>query len=524
MIAIFLNELVNITSSYLKINYYRDVSEYNIRNNCNNIFCEAETARFNLAKNSYKLILPNDNFNSKIYYYALLFIFVTVFLMMLYKFWDYNKKAVEYYSDVDGGLFISYLFMFPYLFTFAIVAMLTVMIARRYAPTDSKGYQEYFVIDNNKSININTILDYSKKVIIGLVVIWFVFSIFSNIPRYPTNNFKYGTNLWYISLVYLVALTIILNYMIILSNIAFTFNDSTTVDLDKNSLINNLRDKVLKLKVISKDQLINSLAIELDKKFTDNTIIRHIHNRNKADVQPSSLPLFYNKDDSIVEKKYGKTIVVINNDNINNKYKPLIKYYLIKNVVKEFYAENTDTPDNKNASFAIGGDKLNEIKVIHRYIDNVLTTSSESESYITKINNDFNNLKLENLINYLTGKNIDEQNYDKQNNYPSDFNLLKAFFLDDNANDVQNLYKNADKQETNINYKLIKIICDFTKYIILSFLKKNINKNEVNYEECLKMFKLFNYIDDLNDKYSKIPYVNADDRENFIFEKRDIKR
>ena len=518
MIAIFLNELVNITSSYLKINYYRDVSEYNIRNNCNNIFCEAETARFNLAKNSYKLILPNDNFNSKIYYYALLFIFVTVFLMMLYKFWDYNKKAVEYYSDVDGGLFISYLFMFPYLFTFAIVAMLTVMIARRYAPTDSKGYQEYFVIDNNKFVNINTILDYSKKVIIGLVVIWFVFSMFSNIPRNPSNNFKYGTNLWYISLVYLVALTIILNYMIILSNIAFTFNDSTTVDLDKNSLINNLRDKVLKLKVISKDQLINSLAIELDKKFTDNTIIRHIHNRNKADVQPSSLPLFYNKDDSIVEKKYGKTIVVINNDNINNKYKPLIKYYLIKNVVKEFYAENTDTPDNKNASFAIGGDKLNEIKVIHRYIDNVLTTSSESESYITKINNDFNNLKLENLINYLTGKNIDEQNYDKQNNYPSDFNLLKAFFLDDNANDVQNLYKNADKQETNINYKLIKIICDFTKYIILSFLKKNINKNEVNYEECLKMFKLFNYIDDLNDKYSKIPYVNADDRDNFIFE------
>lgn len=58
MIAIFLNELVNITSSYFKINYYRDVSEYNIRNNCNNIFCEAETARFNLAKNSYKLILP----------------------------------------------------------------------------------------------------------------------------------------------------------------------------------------------------------------------------------------------------------------------------------------------------------------------------------------------------------------------------------------------------------------------------------------------------------------------------------
>ena len=264
MIAIFLNELVNITSSYLKINYYRDVSEYNIRNNCNNIFCEAETARFNLAKNSYKLILPNDNFNSKIYYFALLFIFVTVFLMLLYKFWDYNKKSVEYYSDIDGRVFILYLFIFPYLFTFAVVAMLAVMIVRRYAPTNSKGYQNYFVTDN-ESVNINTILDYSKKVIIGLVVIWFVFSIFSNIPSIPINNLKYGTNLWYISLVYLAALTIILNFMIILSNIAFTFNDSTAVDLDEKSLIKKLRDEVMKLKVISKDELIKSLAIELYK-------------------------------------------------------------------------------------------------------------------------------------------------------------------------------------------------------------------------------------------------------------------
>lgn len=510
MIAIFLNELVNITSSYFKINYYRDVSEYNIRNNCNNIFCEAETARFNLAKNSYKLILPNDNFNSKIYYYALLFIFVTVFLMFLYKFWDYNKKAVEYYSDIDGRLFISYLFIFPYLFTFAVVAMLTVMIVRRYAPTDSKGYQKYFVTDNNESVNINTILDYSKKVIITLVVIWFVFSMFSNIPRNPINNFKYGNNLWYISLVYLVALTIILNYMIILSNIAFTFNDSTTVDLDEKSLINNLRDKVLKLKVISKDQLINSLAIELDEKYVDNdvTIIDHIHNRNKNGS-------FYEADDSIVEIKNGVTTPVAI-DNIDNKDKPLIKYYLIKNVVKEFYAEYTDT-DKTIPSFAIGGDKLNKIKVIHRYIDNVLTTSSDSESYITKINNDFNNLALENLIYYLTGKKIDENKYDRQSNYPTDINLLKTFFLDE-ENKIKKLYKNADKEETNINYKLIKIICDFTKYIIFSFLKKEINKNEVNYEKCLKMFKLFNYIDDLNDKYSKIPYVNSDDKDNFIFE------
>ena len=399
MIAIFLNELVNITSSYLKINYYRDVSEYNIRNNCNNIFCEAETARFNLAKNSYKLILPNDNFNSKIYYYALLFIFVTVFLMFLYKFWDYNKKSVEYYSDIDGRVFISYLFIFPYLFTFAVVAMLAVMIVRRYAPTNSKGYQNYFVTDN-ESVNINTILDYSKKIITGLVVIWFVFSIFSNIPSIPINNFKYGTNLWYISLVYLVALTIILNFMIILSNIAFTFNDSTAVDLDKKSLIKKLRGEVMKLKVISKDELIKSLAIESDKEVTD---------------------------------KLNNLINNLNSANHN------LEYY---------------------------------IKILAK-----IPTEGEAEVVI-------------NLKDFLTDSDADAKN---------DLN-----------------------PETNINYKLIEIICNFTKYIILYFLKKEINKNnDVNYEKCLKMYKLFNYIDELDYKYSKMSYEkikNIEVIDNFIFE------
>lgn len=400
MIAIFLNELVNITSSYLKINYYRDVSEYNIRNNCNNIFCEAETARFNLAKNSYKLILPNDNFNSKIYYYALLFIFVTVFLMFLYKFWDYNKKSVEYYSDIDGRVFISYLFIFPYLFTFTVVAMLTVMIVRRYAPTDSRGYQKYFFTDNNESVNINTILDYSKKIITGLVVIWFVFSIFSNIPSIPINNFKYGTNLWYISLVYLVALTIILNFMIILSNIAFTFNDSTAVDLDKKSLIKKLRGEVMKLKVISKDELIKSLAIESDKEVTD---------------------------------KLNNLINNLNSANHN------LEYY---------------------------------IKILAK-----IPTEGEAEVVI-------------NLKDFLTDSDADAKN---------DLN-----------------------PETNINYKLIEIICNFTKYIILYFLKKEINKNnDVNYEKCLKMYKLFNYIDELDYKYSKMSYEkikNIEVIDNFIFE------
>lgn len=518
MIAIFLNELVNITSSYLKINYYRDVSEYNIRNNCNNIFCEAETARFNLAKNSYKLILPNDNFNSKIYYFALLFIFVTVFLMLLYKFWDYNKKSVEYYSDIDGRVFILYLFIFPYLFTFAVVAMLAVMIVRRYAPTNSKGYQNYFVTDN-ESVNINTILDYSKKVIIGLVVIWFVFSIFSNIPSIPINNLKYGTNLWYISLVYLAALTIILNFMIILSNIAFTFNDSTIVDLDEKSLIKKLRGEVMKLKVISKDELIKSLAIELDKEVID---------------KPYQL---YSLINGITDDKGELTIIKSKIDSVSaTANRPFIKYYFINDVIKEFSAKDVKNSGDSTAiespyvEFTID-DNLSNIRVIHRYINSIVKTDTTSDSYITKIDNlNSANLNLEDYIIKLAE--IPAEGATK-------INLLKEFFTnstikylkenaakdgfeaDSNA-DKKNVYKNALNPETNINYKLIKIICNFTKYIILYFLKKEINKNDdVNYEKCLKMYKLFNYIDELDYKYSKMSYEkikNIEVIDNFIFE------
>lgn len=528
MIAIFLNELVNITSSYFKINYYRDVSEYNIRNNCNNIFCEAETARFNLAKNSYKLILPNDNFNSKIYYYALLFIFVTVFLMFLYKFWDYNKKAVEYYSDIDGRLFISYLFIFPYLFTFAVVAMLTVMIVRRYAPTDSKGYQKYFVTDNNESVNINTILDYSKKVIISLVVIWFVFSMFSNIPRYPINNFKYGTNLWYISLVYLVALTIILNFMIILSNIAFTFNDSTVVDLDKKSLINKLKNEVSKLKVISKEELINSLVIELDKEVIDKPY--QVYALIKSDeITPTNL-----------ENINGKLNVLK-----DKLIKPFIKYYFIDNEIKEFKPSDKldENGDFKSPYVAFELEytdlkSLSDVRFIHEYINTILSTNNTYDTYIKKINNlDKDDKKLKDYIENFIERQDDNESKPVENSLLRRFftdssmhhiivnEIEKTFNIDDtDETSLKSIYKNALNPETNIYYDLIVKICNFTKYIIRFYLDKEINKiGEDVYDDCLKMYKLFNYIHELPDKYknmSKEKIMEAGTINNFIFEYR----
>ena len=51
MIIIYINELKNISLSLFKIYYIVNVSDINIKKNCNDIYCEAETARFKLADN-----------------------------------------------------------------------------------------------------------------------------------------------------------------------------------------------------------------------------------------------------------------------------------------------------------------------------------------------------------------------------------------------------------------------------------------------------------------------------------------
>ena len=488
MIIIFLNELINITSSYLKINYYRDVSELNIRNNCNNIFCEAETGRFNLAKNSYKLILPNDNFNSKNYYFALLFITIILFLMFLYKFWNYNKKSVEYYSDIDGRIFISYLFMFPYLITFVVVVMLTVMIVRRYAPTNEKGYQAYFVKDNkseninNISVNINTILEYSNTVISILFVLWFVFSIFSNIPRLPLDNYNYGNNTWLISLVYIVALIITLYLMLNIINIVFTFNENTKPNLDFANIFNRLKDNVSKLKVIGKDKLIKSLAIDFDDTFKD--------------------------------EDFNIYSLLNNGDNF-------ISSILIDNKIKDIKFEDTypyKIIDPKDYDI-----KKNDVKFIHKYIHNIYDTE---ENHIELINNNFKKYsKLEDILIKVTGEVTGEVTIDYLEKYFKNKKIFKIKNIADNTEEEKHesdVYKNASKSENNINLKLINIICNFTNYIIHSYLIKEIDYYDdydeeymEKYKNGLKMYKLFNYIDELNIRYSKMS--NVSDENAFKF-------
>ena len=49
---------------------------------CNGIYCEAETDRYQIAKNSYNLLMPNDVFNSKTY--TILVFIISIMILIYY--------------------------------------------------------------------------------------------------------------------------------------------------------------------------------------------------------------------------------------------------------------------------------------------------------------------------------------------------------------------------------------------------------------------------------------------------------
>ena len=273
MIIIFLNELKNITLSFLKINYLKDVADINIKKHCNNIYCEAETGRFNLAKNSYDLLLPNDNFNTKTYYYTILFVIVLLFIDLMYKFWKYNDLFIPYLSNINGEYFIAYLKIFPYILSFLIVFILTVMIIRRYAPTSSKGYKAYFNTDNDvisddiDTFNINVMLNQSKNIIIIFLILYLICGFLSSIPSVPHDSRIDGQNYFYFAMAYIFILLLCFYMMVNIINITMTFTDNDKPKLEYIDIREILKSEVEELHVLNDDKMRSDIKYEDIKDF-----------------------------------------------------------------------------------------------------------------------------------------------------------------------------------------------------------------------------------------------------------------
>ena len=485
MIIIFLNELKNITLSFFKINYLKDVADINIQKHCNNIYCEAETGRFNLAKNSYDLLLPNDNFNTKTYYYTILFVIVLLFIDLMYKFWKYNDLFIPYLSNINGEYFITYLKLFPYILSFLIVFILTVMIIRRFAPTSSKGYKAYFNTDNDvipddiDTFNINVMLTQSKNIIILFLILYLICGFLSSIPSIPYASRIDGINYFYIAMAYIFILLLCFYMMVNIINITMTFTDNDTPNLEYIDFHEILWSEISELKILSDDEFVNSIKLEKDILFDKDGNIGHLA-RNTAYV-------IYSKANKIAKLLKDMT----------SEEKESIIY-----VIHTYIANIFDNPDNiddiKDSTPLPFNETINKLisveSIDNKSIYNFLGLENNSPDELSDDENKVTNHK--DIINILCNLTKVLIKKDLVNEYDKKKNVNKSNFKD-SVKSFTDSYENYMKEK-----RKVKLFYSISK-LQNTYNKKAVNKNDAY--EFIREYKvkLENYKQNINNEVNE---------------------
>jgi len=217
MIIIYLNEMKNISMFIFNFNYIKDFSKIIMEQKCNNIYCEAETDRYNIAKNSYKLLLPNDIFNSKTY---IIFVFILSILIYIY----YYYKLISDILELDKNNILKYIAQI--MLQIGLFAIILGMIIARYVPTEDEGYLNYFKnIDDRIYIPVGVLL-------IGLPILGLlIFSI-------KTGN-KHKTT-------YIIIPCFMLSFILLLNllNMVLTFKNNTKPILKTKELLWSLNNSL----------------------------------------------------------------------------------------------------------------------------------------------------------------------------------------------------------------------------------------------------------------------------------------
>jgi hypothetical protein len=216
MIIIYLNELKNVSLFVFNFNYIKDLSKIIMEQKCNNIYCEAETDRYQIAKNSYKLLLPNDIFNSKTYTIMVFIISIMIYIYYYYQLFD-NDESDKYYYFL--------------LLHFILLAMLISMIILRYVPHDEAGYQNYFRDFDDPNNTFATFITFFKY------FIWvFIFLIIPGIIYFIKKSDLKTTKMTLVLLIkaacYIFSIVLIFNLM----NIVMTFRTNTKPILKTKNL------------------------------------------------------------------------------------------------------------------------------------------------------------------------------------------------------------------------------------------------------------------------------------------------
>lgn len=218
MIIIYLNEMRNISMFIFNFNYIKDLSKIVMEQKCNNIYCEAETDRYQIAKNSYNLLMPNDVFNSKTYTIFVFIISILVFIYYHYILFENKTSSKSYYV----------------LNIFLLIILLTIIIYR-YVPNDDAGYLNYFK-DTPQLLGI--IIGVSLAFIAGSILITYV----------NTDRKNYNTYICYV-----ISIIVLLNLM----NIVMSFRSNTKPMLKTKSLLWSIKKSI--------DNYVNNSDMSIDK-------------------------------------------------------------------------------------------------------------------------------------------------------------------------------------------------------------------------------------------------------------------
>jgi hypothetical protein len=254
MIIIYLNELKNVSLFVFNFNYIKDLSKIIMEQKCNNIYCEAETDRYQIAKNSYKLLLPNDIFNSKTYTIMVFIISIMIYIYYYYLLFD-NDESDKYY------------YFLP--LHFILLTMLISMIILRYVPHDEAGYQNYFRDfddPNNTFATFITIFKYLIWVSISIIAVIIYF-----IKKSDLTSNKTSVILLIKAGCYILSLVLIFNLM----NIVMTFRTNTKPILKTKNLSWSLQKTYTQLYEEYTDSERAELETEISAQYS---IFIHIKN------------------------------------------------------------------------------------------------------------------------------------------------------------------------------------------------------------------------------------------------------
>ena len=329
--------------SFLNINYLKDVADINIKKHCNDIYCEAETGRFNIANNSYKLLLPNDIFNTKTYYFMILLIIIIFYINIFYKFIKYNNLYYPYIVDFDGTIIINFIKNLPYIFAFIVLLIIIVILIVRYAPTEAAGYRNYFNTDNIKVsekhfLNINEINNIINMILFIIVALYWICTSVSSLYEYPPEKKDTAIVNKNLSFGYLI-ITILLTYLILnIMNILLSFTENNYPKLDNNNFYNiilknynkELYETERDSKNFSKERLLFSC-------YTEYLDLNQISTTAGTDIGKDIV--YYEEKEGKILIKYG--ITVDNDPTQNTVTTNYEKYIKSKNVHVVLY-DNID--------------------------------------------------------------------------------------------------------------------------------------------------------------------------------------